>query len=337
MFVSTGCTRVVAGQPFGNEKPPGPETLYAGELSTYGQTIDEDTKDELKQARALRRIDPCGYAESLKGVGSVGAYFGNFDGCTVPVKASGSVETWVEMNLVLDEMPYLPPAFKVGSVPVYGTDDGCSFRMALQLPQQGAPRSTSKQPMLKVGDYWSDQDEGAEAHHCDLIKTAATAVAKGLTTDLQVRYATSSYPIKLAERDPCEVLAQYPGQATDIATDSLGSPFGCDFMLGNLDYSVQIIATAKNYTDYQHEERDGITYYYNDRSPDNVLNCHALALLGDAMYGKDPSTGSIRVSDGNDPYYPAVSVASFPENNGDCGKLREILDKAVGIFKNSGR
>ncbi|MGH3724390.1 MAG: hypothetical protein ACRDUS_09740 [Mycobacterium sp.] len=332
LLVATGCTRTVSGQARGGEPAPGVDSLFGGDLPDYGQKLDEDERATLTYARALRRVDPCGFAESLKGIGEVGAYFGNLDGCTVPVKVSGADETWVDMNLVLDDVSLLPPAFTVGSVPVYDSTDACSFRMVLPLPKH---RATGKEPVLKVSDYWADLQDAPP--HCDLIKSATTLVAKGLPSSLQVRHSLSAYPIKLAQRDPCEVLAEYPGQARDIAPDSLGSPFGCDFTLGNLDYSVQLIATAKNYSGYQHEERDGITYFYYDKSPGDPLNCHAIALVGDAMYGKDRANGSVRTADGSDPYYPAISVSSFPEDTAHCGQLREILDKAVRIFANSAR
>ncbi|MUM19720.1 hypothetical protein FZI91_21830 [Mycobacterium sp. CBMA271] len=335
-----GCTRTVTGQARGGEPAPGVDSLFHGELLDYGQKLTEDEKTTLKYARALRGVDPCGFVANLKEFGDPAQFVGDFQACTASVKIAGAPGlTAVDYQYFLQDTAGSGEAFRVGDVPVYDLKDACEYQVPLMLERlPGAPKSAALQPVLSVSLY-DVMSEDTPDPDCRLSREVVTAIAKQLPSGLQPRSALSAYPIKLAERDPCEILREYPGQARKVSVDLLGDPFGCDFTLqgSDIDYSLNLLSSGGDLPAeyYEQSERDGVKYFQND-DPNSDVGCHAVALVGDPLYPKDIGGGATQAD--SDPYYPAITVGAFSgEVSADCGQMRQILDKAVRLFANSAR
>ncbi|MEU9806918.1 hypothetical protein [Mycobacterium sp. NPDC050853] len=340
LLVSTGCARTVTGQARGGEPAPGADSLFEGDLSDYGQKINEREKRTLTYARALRRVDPCGFVAGLKEFGDPAQLLGDFQACTATIKVAGAPGlTAVDYRYFLQDMSGYDESFRVGDIPVYDLEDECEYQLPLMLERlPGAPKDPELQPMLSVSLY-DETSENAPDPECGLSRQVVTGIAKRLPSGLQPRSALSAYPIKLAERDPCEILREYPGQAHKVSVDLLGDPFGCDFSLhdAGIDYSLNLLSSGGNLPEeyYEETEHNGVRYFHND-DPNSDVGCHAVALIGNPLYPKDIGGGARQEDE--DPYYPAVTVGAFSgEERSDCGQMRELLDKAVQLFANSAR
>lgn len=339
LLVVTGCARTVSGQPRGGEPAPGADSFFHGDQPDYGQKLNATEKVTLAYARALRRVDPCGFAASLKDFGDPGQVVGDFPMCYASVKVTGDPGlTEVSYAYSMQDKRDIPAAFVVGSVPVYETGADCEYEVPLGLERlPGAPSNPTMQAMLSVSAYLYGSDEYSDPD-CRLAKQVMTAIAKELPSGLPARSALSAYPIKLAERDPCEILGEYPGKAQKVSVDLLGDPFGCDFSLSETDieYTVQLTSSVDDFPEeYTKSTRGGVTYFHNE-DPNQLTGCHALALVGDPLYPKDVGGGAANTD--ADAYFPAVVASAFTEEGRtDCGQMREILDKAVRLFANSAR
>ena len=339
LLVATGCTRTVTGQARGVEPGPGADSFFQGDQPDYGQKLNAQEKATLTYARALRRVDPCGFAAGLKEYGDPGQVVGDFQMCYASVKVTGAPNpTEVSYEYSMQDKHDTVAAFRVGSVPVYATGEECEYEIPLGLERlPGAPSSPALQAMLSVSAYLYGSDEHSDPD-CRVGKQVVTSIAKQVPSGLQPRSALSAYPIKLAERDPCEILREYPGQAHEVSIDLLGDPFGCDFSLSDsdIDYTVQLTSSVDDFPDeYTKSKRDGVTYFHNE-DPSQPTGCHALALVGDPLYPKDIGGGAANTD--ADAYFPAVVASAFTgRDRKDCGHMREILDKAVRLFANSAR
>ncbi|SID81506.1 Uncharacterised protein [Mycobacteroides abscessus subsp. abscessus] len=213
LLVATGCTRTVAGQARGGEPVPGADFFFQGEQPDYGQKLDAQEKATLIYARALRRVDPCGFASALKEYGDPGQVVGDFQMCYASVKVTGDPSlTEVSYEYSMQDKRDASAAFRVGPVPVYETGEECEYEVPLGLERlPGAPSSPPLHAMLSVSAYLYGSDEYSDPD-CRVAKQVVTAIAKQLPSGLQPRSALSTYPIKLAERDPCEILREYPGR-----------------------------------------------------------------------------------------------------------------------------
>ncbi|MFA4084462.1 hypothetical protein ONA92_22445 [Mycobacteroides salmoniphilum] len=340
LLVATGCTRTVIGQARGGEPALGADSFFRGDQPDYGQKLTAGEKATLAYARALRRVDPCGFAANLKDYGDPGQVVGDFQICYASVKVTGDPSlTEVSYEYSMQDKRDTSVAFQVGSVPVYDTGSECEYEVPLGLERlPGAPASPTLQAVLTVSAYLYGSDEYSDPD-CRLAKQLVTAIAKDLPTGLQPRSALSAYPIKLAERDPCEILGEYPGKAREVSVDLLGDPFGCDFALSDsdIDYSVELTSSVDDFPDeYVESHRDGVTYFHNEDTS-TPTGCHALALVGDPLYPKDAGGGA-RNTDDSEAYTPAVVASGFTrDGRTNCGQMREILDKAVRLFANSAR
>lgn len=339
LLAATGCTRTLAGQARGSEPAPGADSFFHGDQPDYGQKLSAQEKATLTYARALRRVDPCGFAAGLKEYGDPGQVVGDFQLCYASVKVTGDPGlTEVSYEYSMQDKRAAPESFRVGSVPVYETGEECEYEVPLELERlPGAPPSPTLQAVLSVSAYLYGSDEYSDPD-CRLAKQVVTAIAKQLPAGLPARSALSAYPIKLAERDPCEILGEYPGKAHEVSIDLLGDPFGCDFALSDsgIDYTVQLTSSVDDFPDeYTRSTRDGVTYFHNE-DPSHLTGCHALALVGDPLYPKDIGGGAMTTD--VEAYSPAVVASAFTqEGRTDCGQMREILDKAVRLFANSAR
>lgn len=340
LLAATGCARTVSGQARGGEPAPGVDTLFRGDLPDYGQKLDSETQTVLRYARALRRVDPCGFVANLKDFGDPAQLVGDFPACTASIKVAGAPGlTAVDYQYLMQDMTAYDESFRVGDIPVYDLEDACEYQVPLMLERlPGAPRVPGLQPVLSVSLY-DATSEYAPDPDCGLSREVVTGIAKQLPSGLTPRSALSAYPIKLAERDPCEILREYPGQARKVSVDLLGDPFGCDFSLqdSDIDYSLNLLSSGGNLPEeyYAQSERDGVRYFHDD-NPNSDVGCHAVALIGDPLYPKDIGGGAVQEDD--DPYYPAVAVGAFSADaRPDCGQMRQILDKAVRLFANSAR
>ncbi|ETZ87453.1 hypothetical protein L829_1000 [Mycobacteroides abscessus MAB_030201_1075] len=313
--------------------------FFQGEQPDYGQKLDAQEKATLIYARALRRVDPCGFASALKEYGDPGQVVGDFQMCYASVKVTGDPSlTEVSYEYSMQDKRDASAAFRVGPVPVYETGEECEYEVPLGLERlPGAPSSPPLHAMLSVSAYLYGSDEYSDPD-CRVAKQVVTAIAKQLPSGLQPRSALSTYPIKLAERDPCEILREYPGKARGVSIDLLGDPFGCDFSLpdSDIDYTVQLTSSVNDFPDeYTKSTRDGVTYFHNE-DPSQLTGCHALALVGDPLYPKDIGGGAANTD--ADAYFPAIVASAFTgRDRKDCGHMREILDKAVRLFANSAR
>ncbi|AMT69333.1 hypothetical protein [Mycobacteroides immunogenum] len=339
LLVATGCTRTVAGQAHGGEPAPGADSFFQGGPPDYGQKLDAQEATTLTYARALRRVDPCGFAAGLKEFGDPGQVVGDFQICYASVKVTGDPSlTEVSYEYSMQDKRGDSAAFRVGSVPVYATGDECGYEVPLGLERlPGAPSSPTLQAMMSVSAYLYGSEEYSDPD-CRIARQVVTGIVKQLPSGLQPRSALSAYPIKLAERDPCEILAEYPGKAREVSIDLLGDPFGCDFVLPDADinYTVRLTSSVDDFPDaYTKSTRDGVTYFQNE-DPSRLAGCHALALVGDPLYPRDIGGGAANTD--ADAYFPAVVASAYTgRDRKDCGHMREILDKAVRLFAKSAR
>lgn len=115
LLVATGCTRTVAGQARGGEPVPGADFFFQGEQPDYGQKLDAQEKATLTYARALRRVDPCGFATALKEYGDPGQVVGDFQMCYASVKVTGDPTlTEVSYEYSMQDKRDASAAFRVG-------------------------------------------------------------------------------------------------------------------------------------------------------------------------------------------------------------------------------
>jgi hypothetical protein len=331
-LVVSGCVRHVDGAGSAGSRDVDPGFFFAGDVPVYGQTVSGNDKNALAYLRAMRRIDVCGFADrqSLAKVGeiaSVGTLYA-LDECDVEIKLPGDAAgRFFSVELTLARAQGAP-AFRVGEIPVYRTAaESCVYQLPLDLSTlPGATRLRKPdQPYLKVGLIGTPD--------CGLAKKLVTAIAERATSGpLPARDGASAYPMPLAERDPCEMLAALGADVDHWDVDRT-RPYECEFgiwrdgdpevlsILVALEPKIVDIATAGK----QMRSSGGVDIYLN---PDF---CSAVAFVGPPMQRRLAGGDFIDVA--NLVVRPAV-VVDGGETGGamGCDAAVEISSTAAKLY-----
>lgn len=327
-----GCTTVVSGTPTGSLPAPTGQMLFEGAVPKYGQNLNERQTAQLAYLRALRRVDPCGLLLKLKDIGAPTYISGDVGGCFGSVKVAGSANpSSVGLSLMLGDYSREEPEFRLGGTPIYHTAGTCVYEFPVALDKlPGAPKVAKVgTPALRV--VVVDGSRSALGTNCKMAQPVIGVLAGMSPADMPVRDALSAYPIKMAERDPCEILGEYPGQADEVSSSLFGDPYACRFSLQDIDTQFEL--TIRSGVDPPSrlgaEVRDGVEYFHGQ---DGSM-CTSMVRLGKPLYARDVPGGAIQES--SSPERVFIEVLSFSLKKGDCGSARAMIDKAVRIFRGS--
>lgn len=332
LLAIAGCARVVSGRATGRLPALTGQTLFAGDVPTYGQAFTEKETTLLAYLRALRRIDPCGLLLMLKDIGAPEYISGDVGGCFGSIKVTGTAgPSSVGLSLMLGEYSREKPEFTVDETPVYHSAGTCLYEFPIELGK--LPKAPTlkgvRVPALRA--VVVDGTRSALAPNCKMAQPVIGVLAKLSPADMPVRDALSAYPIKIAERDPCEILAAYPGRVSELKSSLFGDPFSCRFAMRDSDTQFELsIRTGVDPPSRLREEiRDGIEYFHGQ---DNNM-CTSMVRLGKPLYARDVPGGVPQ--ENSTPERVFIEVLSFSLKNGDCGTARAMIDNAVEIFRGS--
>lgn len=332
MLAIAGCTKVVSGNATGRSPALTGQALFAGELPTYGQTFTAKEATLLAYMRALRRVDPCGLLLMLKGIGAPTYISGDVGGCFGSIKVTGTANaSSVGLSLILGDYSREKPEFTVGQTPVYHTAGTCLYEFPVAMGKlPNAPKLTgASTPALRV--VVVDGARSALAANCKMAQPVIGVLATLNPADMPVRDALSAYPIKIAERDPCEILGEYPGRAGEVRPSLFGDPFSCRFSLQDNEnqFELSIRSGVDPPSKLRGEVRDGVEYFHGQ---DGNL-CTSMVRLGKPLYARDVPGGATQ--ENSTPERVFIEVLSFSLKSGDCGSTRAMIDKAVRIYRGS--
>ncbi|MET0698884.1 MAG: hypothetical protein ABWY93_04395 [Mycobacterium sp.] len=319
-LVSTACGNYIEGAATMGPRAGDPSFFFAGDVPTYGQTVSTNDKGALAYLRAMRRVDVCGLADrqsfaKIGEISSLGTLYA-LDECDVEIKMPGDpASKFVSVELVLGRAEG-PPAFRVGGTPIYETaEDSCEYELPLDLSHLPGATQLRKpdQPYLRVGVIGTPD--------CALTKKLVAAVAERVSAGpLPPRDAAAVYPTPLAERDPCEVLAQI-GPAVDHWDVNRTRPYECEFGVWRDGYPEVLsirVALEPKIVDIATEGKDHRVIDGADVYLDSTF-CSAVAFVGPTMQRR--LAGGDFVDVANVVVRPAVVV-----DGGDSG-----CDAAVDI------
>jgi hypothetical protein len=325
----TGCTRPIDGSAQMASRDVDKAYFFAGEVPTYGQTVGPDDVTALAYLRAMRRIDPCGLLtrDAMSKIGEIGAVgtLYTLDECDIDIKMPGEANRrYASIEVTLTHTSGAPAAFRAGGVPVYEAYPGsCDYLMPLDLSRlPGAqPLRKTDQPFLRIGLI--------SGENCELAQRLARAVAPRIESlQLPVRDAVAAYPAALAERDPCQVLAEV-GADVDHWDITRSQPYECDFGVWrngfrnvvpiqlSLEPQIFDIATENR----TRRDRDGVELYVDETF------CSAIAFVGAPM--KRKLFGGDFVSNGSFVIRPTVVVDS---GGAHCGAVADIAIAAAKLY-----
>jgi hypothetical protein len=322
-----GCSPPIDGKPVVGPKDVDQAYFFAGDVPVYGQRLRADDITMLAYLRALRRIDVCALLarDALPKVGetvSVGTLFA-FDECDAEVKVSGdSSRRFVSVEVGMAPTPDEPPSYRVAGIPVYrGGFGSCEELMPLSLSRlPGAqPLTASPQPFVKVGPIGPID--------CDLITRITSALAAGLATaPLPPRDAAAMYWSRLAERDPCEVLAVLP-DAVDRWDVPASQPYRCRFTVTRagrtLPFQVRLSPQLVDAATEGHQRLDqpGVEVYLDPAV------CSAVAFVDEKMQRKLIGSGYADLA--NIAIRPAVVVDAGER---DCDAVADVAVAAARLY-----
>ncbi len=326
LLLVTACGQAVDGSARRGSQAVDSGFFFAGPVAVFGRALSPADTATLTYLRALRRIDVCGLV-NRDTVGKVGEiiWYGTlfaFDECDAAVKVPGrSAQEYLSVEVAWDR-PTGQPAFTAAGLPVHETSSGsCEFLLPLGLAAlPGAPALTSdNQPVVKTSVIGGGD--------CPLARRATTALAEWLDgRPLPARDAAAAYPIRLAEQDPCAVLAVIGGEITRWDIER-GTPYQCvfDVKRGVRPTSVQVSLAPKvgNMVIDGRERReiDG-TLVYVDRA-----FCSAGSIVGPQMQRRLAAGGY------EDPpdtvIVPTVTVDS---GGADCDTVARITADAAKLY-----
>jgi len=322
-----GCGRIVDGSAALGSRDVDPSYFFTGDVDTYGQSVNADEVTALAYLRAMRRVDPCGLVtrESLAKVGeigSVGTLF-SLDECDIDIKVAGEADRrYASIEVILNRIAGERVVFLAGDLPVYETYRGsCDYLLPLNLSQlPGAqPLRTPDQPFVRVGLIAED--------NCDFAQDLVRAIAPKLEAlRLPVRDAVAAYPVRLAERDPCQVMSVI---SADVENWDIGRsrPYECDFGITRDDDVVPIRLSLKPQTfdmtteTRQRHSQDGVELLVDPSY------CSVLAFLGDRMQRK--LVGGDFVDTGDVVIRPAVEVDS---GGSHCDAVMNVAAAAAKLY-----
>ena len=311
-----GCTHQIIGRA---TTPPRADqsTLFSDAVPVYGQNVSSDDTAKLAYLRALRRIDVCGLLTrdvlgrigEIEGMGTLFA----LNECDVGMKESGVSG----LQLLTAELTLAYPGSE-------STVDPCEkiVPLALNALPGAMLLSGPQQPVAKVSAIGQSS--------CDIVARVAGALTRRLSTaPLPMRDALASYPVALAERDPCEVLGVLGGQvhSWDIGD---GGPYGCRFSVwqpaSNDAFTVQVklqpqlVGTATD--DRQRRVRNGVEIYVD------TSYCSALSFVGSRMLRKMSGGGYTEIP--GTEIRPAVVVDGT--GGGDCEAVVDIAARTAKLY-----
>jgi hypothetical protein len=323
----TGCSRGIEGSAAMGPREVGPSYFFAGEVPTYGQRVLPGDLTRLAYLRAMRRIDPCGLLtrEALAKVGEIGSVGTLFalDECDVDVKVPGEADRrYASIEVILDRHGGQSVAFLAGAMPAYESFPGsCNYLLPLNLSLlPGAqPLRSPDQPFVRIG-LIGDED-------CGFARRLVRAVAPRLESlQLPVRDAVATYPVALAERDPCQVLSVLGGEV-DQWDIGRSRPYECNFAVKRrgdvVPVQVSLEPQLYDMTTETRERRDldGVEIFVDQSY------CSAVAFLGPQMERK--LLGGDFVGTSEVVIRPAVVVDSGGEH---CEIVADVATAAAKLY-----
>lgn len=326
LVLVTACGQAVDGSARRGPPAGDPSVFFAGPVAVFGRTPSPADTATLSYLRALRRIDVCGLVngETVGRSGEINWYgtLFAFDECDAAVKVAGRPAQQYLSVQVAWEHPTGQPAFTAAGLPVHETSPGsCEFLLPLRLADlPGAPPLTSdNQPVVKTSVIGGGD--------CALARRTTTALAEWLDgRPPPARDAVAAYPIRLAEQDPCAVLAVVGGEvaAWDIER---GAPYQCVFDLkrGAQPVSVQVSLAPKvgNMVIDGRERReiDGVLVYV-DRA-----FCAAGSIVGPQMQRRLAAGGYE-----DPPDTVIVPTVTVDGGGADCDTVARITADAAKLY-----
>lgn len=258
-----------------NTTPSGDvDFVFAGALETYGQSLTADDHDRQLLARAIRRIDPCGFVDSLQVSQQVSdldfrTYRPSFDHCTLAQSSQvpESKRSEITLSLVTSQQKLPDKGFEADGVRVseYRRAVSCSFYVHLNLGSlPGAPITGSVRDLVENTVLLVNSERSGDPN-CEQAKSIATTAAHIRSTRIPNRNTTSSLRVPLAERDPCALASNIDGY-TRYQVQPVPEPYGCVFTKdrNTNDYvRVSLVPITINSPEFQAtaEQVDGLTLH----------------------------------------------------------------------------
>lgn len=320
VLLVAGCGRPVDGTPTSGDRTADPGYFFAGDLATHGRTVSEADGAFLGYLRALRRVDPCAVVDqdTLARVGelsSVSMLYA-FDQCDLAVKLPGRTQR-----------QFLTIGVELTDPDVESAPGSCDRLVPLDLT--GLPGaggwSGMPQPMVRVGILGDDD--------CAVTERLAEALDVALAGDgaaLPARDGAARYPVRLAERDPCEVLDEL-GADVVIWHATRSRPYTCVFRVRSgssdgtgleLQLQPRIVGIVAE-TAEQHISPDGDLLYLE---PDY---CSATVFVGSRMQRRMAGGEFVDVAENE--VRPAVTVTGGAA--GECTEALRVAGIAAKLFR----
>lgn len=230
-----------------------PSAFFAGRVETYGQYLTPREINERAVARAVQRIDPCGFVDSttaektIPGVMGYG-YGSGLGACTVLQEPGGErpasnvtiyLNYTAETAAAHDESEH-NDTFNVDGITVTESAVGAlcveTFSLGLaSLP--GAPKDPEMIAHFDAAFPLVVSSKRAGDPSCGQAKAMALAAAKIRAANLPLRDTHSPIPVPLLAEDPCAVFPELTGftKAFDVVPDRCmftgggNSPVGLQF------------------------------------------------------------------------------------------------------------
>lgn len=244
LAILTGCAEPITGTARMGSRDVDPATFFDGQVPIYGLPVDPDDVDALAYLRAIRRIDPCGLLTredlaKIGEIGSVGTLFA-FDECDVDLKVPGETDhRYLSLELTSTHVDGQPVDFQAAGLPVYEAYPGsCDYLVPLdlsQLPGAPPPRGADR-PFVRIGLIADG--------NCAFVQRLVRALAPRLAAvRVPLRDALATYPARVAEHDPCHVLAALRDQVGywDVGHSR---PYECHFVLQRLGFDATPVTVA---------------------------------------------------------------------------------------------
>jgi len=315
-----GCSHSVGGTGVRGPKFGDQAYFFAGDVALYGQSVSADDVAYLAYLRALRRVDVCGLLtdDALAKVGEIVSYgtFFDFDDCDAQLKVSGSgAPRLVSAELQMSRTLGKPPAFEVGHTGVVA-GESCSWLMPVPLSRMpGAPPlPTSAQPIVILSEVGGDD--------CDFTKPIATALATRLDSGtLPPRDAAASYLVRLAERDPCEVVSALAGQVADWKVRD-SQAYHCQFTMRDTVLDVGLRPQIVGTQGVQRIDAAGTEAYLDPAS------CSAVAFVDAPMQHRLADGRYVDVAD--TVARPSVTVDDVAGH--DCDAAADVVVQAAMLY-----
>ncbi|GAS99531.1 uncharacterized protein RMCC_6496 [Mycolicibacterium canariasense] len=298
-----GCVRVVDPVPLA----AGPDSgfFFAGSVPTYGHPVSPAEHNRLAYLRALRRVDPCGLLtrESLAKIGEIGAVgtMFAFDECDVDIKMAGATaRRYISVAVELSTLDHA----------------ACQYVAPLLLSRlPGAPPLPGPvQPVLRITPI-TDQP-------CDFADTVGRSTGPLPEADRPpIRDGVGVYPVRLAERDPCEIVPTLSSARWDIGASRAHM---CALTLTDgtaIRLTLQPQLFEPESDNRLRQSRDGVVAFVDTQL------CAASVFLGPPMLRK--LLGGDYLQPGDVVIRPAVTVESTPPR---CGTVTGIAVAAAKLF-----